>query len=45
VRDEQRRVVLSALGEIEEITGVPASGLGDILASDDPESLGHEASP
>jgi hypothetical protein len=35
VLDEQRQAVRSALGDIEVITGVPPSQLGDVLASDD----------
>jgi hypothetical protein len=33
--DEQRQVMLSALAEMERITGVPPSNLGEVLASDD----------
>jgi hypothetical protein len=53
-RDEQRRALLAALGEIEEIVGVPPSALGDALAAGDepaaaeddrPEAAGHDGSP
>jgi hypothetical protein len=35
VLDKQRQAVRSALDEIETITGVPPSQLGDVFASDE----------
>jgi len=35
VLDKQRQAVRAALDEIETITGVPPSQLGDVLASDE----------
>ncbi len=42
VLDRQRQIMLSALAEIERITGVPPSSLGEVLTSDDESDLRTE---